>query len=45
MSSGDLPSGAHKLSAEVRVHWGKHEYTEPGEIKGKSNEVELRAVA
>ena len=45
MSAGDLPAGAHKLSAEVRVHWGKHEYTEPGEIKAKSNEVELRALA
>ena len=45
MSAGDLPSGAQKLSAEVRVHWGKHEYTEPEEVKAKSNTIELRAVA
>ena len=45
MSAGDLPAGAHKLSAEIRVHWGKHEYTQPDEIKAKSNEVQLRAVA
>jgi hypothetical protein len=45
MSAGDLPSGAHKLSADIRVHWGKHEYTEPDEINARSNEVELRAVA
>lgn len=34
-----------KLSADISVHWGKHEYTEPAEISAKTNTVELRAVA
>lgn len=45
LSSKDLPAGAHRLSADIRVSWGKHDYTEPTEISGKSGEVELRAVA
>ncbi|HEY7508595.1 MAG TPA: hypothetical protein VH677_05645 [Nitrososphaera sp.] len=45
LSGEELASGAHKLSADVRVHWGKHDYTEPAEIAARSNEVEMRAVA
>ena len=45
LSGKDLPAGAHKLSADIRVSWGKHEYTEPEKIQAKSSEVELRAVA
>jgi hypothetical protein len=45
LSSAQLQSGAHRLSADVRVHWGKHDYAEPAEIAAKTNEVELRAVA
>lgn len=45
LSSKDLSAGAHKLSADIHVSWGKHDYTEPTEISGKSGEVELRAVA
>lgn len=41
LSGSDLDSGMQKLYADVRVSWGKHEYTEPTEIKGKSNEIEL----
>lgn len=41
----DLPTGAHTLSADIHVSWGKHDYTEPAEISGRSNEVELRALA
>jgi hypothetical protein len=44
LSGTGLASGAHRLSADVRVHWGKHEYTEPVEISARSNEVGLRAV-
>jgi hypothetical protein len=44
LSGSDFDSGSHKLHAEIRVSWGKHEYTEPTEIKGKSNEVELMRV-
>jgi hypothetical protein len=45
LSGADLASGAHRLSADIRVHWGRHEYTEPAEISARSNEVELRALA
>jgi hypothetical protein len=47
LSGADLPSssGMHRLSADVRVHWGRHEYTEPTEISARTNEVDLRAVA
>jgi hypothetical protein len=45
LSGTDLASGAHRLSADIRVHWGKHEYTEPGAFSARSNEVELRALA
>jgi len=41
LSGSDLDSGMQKLYADVRVSWGKHEYAEPTEIKGKSNEIEL----
>lgn len=45
LSAKDLPSGTHKLSADIRVSWGKHDYSEPTEISAKSGEIELRAVA
>ncbi|HEX7033889.1 MAG TPA: hypothetical protein VF172_12900 [Nitrososphaera sp.] len=45
LSGSDLDSGTHKLHADIRVSWGKHDYTEPTEIKGKSNEIELVRVA
>jgi hypothetical protein len=45
LSGSDLDSGAHKLHADIRVSWGKHDYTEPTEIKGRSNEIELMRVA
>lgn len=44
LSGSDLDSGAQKLYAEIRVSWGKHDYSEPTEIKGRSNEVELMRV-
>jgi hypothetical protein len=45
LSGSDLDSGTQKLRADIRVSWGKHEYTEPTEIKGSSNEIELIRVA
>lgn len=45
LDGGDLDSGEHKLHAEIRVSWGKHDFTEPTEIKGRSNEIELMRVA
>lgn len=41
LSGSDLDSGAQKLYTDIRVTWGKHDYTEPGEIKSRSNEIEL----
>jgi hypothetical protein len=45
LSGSDLNSGSHKLHAEITVSWGKHDFTEPTEIKGKSNELDLMRVA
>ena len=45
LSGSDLDSGSHKLRADVRVSWGKHEYTDPTEITARSNELELMRVA
>ena len=44
LSGSDFDSGSHKLHAEITVSWGKHDYTEPTEIKAKSNEIELMRV-
>jgi hypothetical protein len=43
--SPHLYSGTHKLYAAIRVSWGKHEYTQPTEIKGRSNDIKLIRVA
>jgi hypothetical protein len=45
LSGSDLDSGNQKLYADIKVSWGKHNYTEPGEIKTRSNEVELMRAA
>src|SRR5918911_518313 len=40
-----LNSGTHTIYADIRVSWGKHEYTQPTEIKGRSNDIKLIRVA
>jgi hypothetical protein len=45
LSGSDFDSGTQKLYAEIKVSWGKHNYTERTEIKGRSNEIELMRVA
>ena len=45
LSGNDLDSGSHRLHAEIRVSWGKHDYTEATEIRAKSNELDLMRVA
>jgi hypothetical protein len=45
LSGNDLDSGSHRVHADIRVSWGKHDYTEATEIKGKSNELDLLRVA
>ena len=41
-SAGDLGKGTHKLSAEVFASWQKHEFTEPGNVKSHSGELEIK---
>jgi hypothetical protein len=45
LSGSDLNPGSQKLCADIRVSWGRHYYTEPAEIKGTSNDIELMHVA
>ncbi|MGI0029136.1 MAG: hypothetical protein ACREAQ_05410 [Nitrososphaera sp.] len=45
LSGNDLHSGQHRLHADIKVSWGKHDYTDPAEIRGSSNEIELLRVA
>jgi hypothetical protein len=39
--ASDLGKGKHKIGAEVFSSWQKHDYTEPGNIKNNSNEIEV----
>ena len=39
--ASDLGSGTHKITAEVFASWQKHDYTEPGNIKNNSREIEV----
>lgn len=45
LRGSDLNSGTHKLYADIKVSWGKHVYSQPNEIKGRSNHIELLRVA
>jgi len=39
--ASDLGKGKHKIGAEAYVSWQKHDYTEPGNIKNNSREIEI----
>lgn len=39
--ASELGNGEHKIKAEAYVSWQKHEYTEPGNIKNDSKEIEI----
>jgi hypothetical protein len=41
LKGSDLFSGTHKLYADIKVSWGKHVFTEPNQIMGRSNYIEL----
>lgn len=41
LSGTQLDSGRHKLHTDIKVSWGKHQYTEPSEIQGRSNDIEM----
>jgi hypothetical protein len=45
LNGSDLNSGTHKLYADIKVSWGKHVYTQPNEIKGRSNDIQLMRIA
>ncbi len=45
LKGSDLNSGTHKLYTDIKVSWGKHVYTQPNEIKGRSNDTELMRLA
>jgi hypothetical protein len=36
-----LGKGKHKIGAETFASWQKHDYTEPGNIKNGSGEIEI----
>ena len=39
--ASDLGKGKHKIGSEVFASWQKHDYTETGNIKNSSNEIEI----
>ena len=39
--ASDLGKGKHKIGAEVFASWQKHDYTEPGNVKNNSKEIEI----
>jgi hypothetical protein len=41
IKSSDLGKGKHKIGAEVFASWQKHDYTEPGNVKSNSKEIEI----
>jgi hypothetical protein len=41
LNGNNFKPGRHKLSTDITVRWGKHNYTEPTEIVGKSNLIEI----
>ena len=45
LKGSDFDSGTHKIYTDIKVSWGKHVYTEPNEIRGKSNDIELMRIA
>ena len=39
--SSDLGKGKHKISSEAFASWQKHDFTEPGNVKNNSSEIEI----
>jgi hypothetical protein len=42
MPARTIGAGEHTLEAKVRVKWGKHIFTERGEVSGKTGTLKLR---
>ena len=41
IKASELGKGKHKIAAEVFASWQKHDYTEPGNVKSNSKEIEI----
>jgi hypothetical protein len=39
LNGNDLKRGSHEFSTDIKVSWGKHFYTDPTVITGRSNAV------
>ncbi len=37
----DLSSGKHTVKVDILINWGKHQYSEPQKLSGKSNPIDL----
>lgn len=44
IKASDLGPGKHKIGAEVFASWQKHDYTESGNIKNNSREIEITII-
>jgi hypothetical protein len=44
VKGNDLNSGSHSLFTNIKVRWGKHNYTEPTAISGRSNIIEVTCI-
>jgi hypothetical protein len=44
LSGRQLKAGRHKISAQIGVFWGKHDFSDPTEISSKSNIIEVTCV-
>lgn len=37
----DVSLGKHTVNADIMINWGKHQYSEPQKLSGKSNSIHL----
>ena len=44
VNASQFDLGKHQIHAQIRVWWGKHQYTVPCELKAKTNKVSLLKV-
>lgn len=42
VKASDFRGGKQEVHAQIRVWWGKHQYTSPCELSSKTNKVSLR---
>jgi hypothetical protein len=41
IDTNSINRGNHRMYADIKVSWGRHNYTEPGEITNVSNIIDL----